>query len=669
MKPALLAAAVAAALTPLATPLMAQAQDTALPSVVVSSTKLDKDAFSMTQSSTVIDEDEIEREGYTDLTEVLRREAGIEFKQAGGPGQFNYLKMRGFNASNVLVVVDGVVINKASSGDIGNLMSQLDPTTIERIEILRGPQAVLYGANSTAGVIAVTTKRGNRRQLSASVEAGSLGWKKAYGSWRDVFEFGPGVLQTSVHLSKVDSDGIHAFEGFDNEEVKLGADYVGPAVDAGLSYWRSKSEFRSADLAETYEPLTSRERFWAFQTPDPNQSTTTTTDVLSLYAEQRLNARLSHRLQFGLTKTRNENRDPDDGLLGYQVAPFDGFSFDGALYDRGDAVPILDSGSPLAAHYRDESRQINYSWRYGQDGLKALAGVELYDSEGLQWGRWGDFAATADHKSVYLNGEYAFSTLGLILTGGLRHDDYDDWKRKTTGSVGASYRFGAGSASTVFANYGSSYRVPTLAQLHNPSYGNAALAPESGKTFEGGFRQQALGGRAEWEAVYWRSKLDDVVYYDYALPNPAAPGGFGRYNNGDLQRTSGLELSGSFTFSPALRLRGNYTYTDSHIRTASGDYGRTVQIARNRANLGADYQSGPASLGLNVYYTGPRLRWSRDIEKKEYVRVDASGRFQINPNFAVFTRIENLFDSTIEDALGYAEPGFYAIVGIQVRFR
>ena len=230
MKYALLSATTALALLP-----AAQAADTLLPEMTIEASRLDKASSTLTQSASVVEAEDIARGGYTDVTEILRSLAGIEFKQVGGPGQYNYLKMRGFGAGHVLVVVDGVTLNQAGSGDVGNLLSQLDPASISRIEVLRGPQAVLYGANATAGVISITTKRGGAPRLSVGAEAGSLGWQKLKASWQHAVELGPGQLRTSVHASRVDSDGVHKYEGFKDETFQFAADYSTEQIDAGMT--------------------------------------------------------------------------------------------------------------------------------------------------------------------------------------------------------------------------------------------------------------------------------------------------------------------------------------------------------------------------------------------------------------------------------------------------
>ena len=640
------------------------AADTSLPAMVVEASKLEKDAFTMTQSVSVVDEEDIARGAYTDMTEVLRSLPGVEFKQVGGPGQYTYLRMRGFGAGHVLVVVDGVVLNKASSGDIGNLLGQLDPSSISRVEVLRGPQTVLYGANATAGVISITTKRGGEPQLSIGAEAGSLGWKKVKGSWRQTAEVGEGQLSSSVYASKVDSDGIHKYEEFKDEELQLALDYKSAQFDTGLSAFHTDNRFSFAQLTEVTR--TARPSYWSSQLPDPHAYNDVTTDVMSAYVEQHISDTLSQRLEVGWTQSQTKILDRNDGLLGYVTAPWDGFTANYSnYYNRGDAVPIYDSGNTTAAHYKDKSTQLNYSLRHNKDGLKALAGVELYDSSAKQWGAYGSLDGDDDHKSLYLNAEYALGTSGLSLAGGLRHDDYDVWGNKTTGSIGANYQLGS---AALFANYGTSYRAPTLQQLFNPSYGSTSLTPETGRTVEIGIRQHLAPIGFSWEATLWHAKVEDVVIYDGSIANPNNPYGFGQYANADEQRTRGVELSFAYALDPTWTLKGNYTYTDSHTKAAGQDYKRTVLIAPNKANLGVDYDKGPFSAGVNVYYTDSRMDWTKRDEVDSYVRVDVFARYAVTKQFSAYTRIENLFDADTQEGLGYEPAGVYGIVGIDYRF-
>lgn len=660
MNKPLMGACVALALLP-----AAQAADPSLSGLLVEATKLEKSPATMTQSVSVIDQEEIVRGAYTDVVEVLRGLAGVEFKQVGGPGQYTYLKMRGFGAGNVLVVVDGVVLNQAGSGDVGNLLGQLDPASISRIEVLRGPQTVLYGANATAGVIAITTRRGDTPHASMGAELGSLGWKKANASWQQAVEMGEGRLRSSVHASSVDSDGVLTHEGFKDEQLQLALDYSTERLDVGLSLWHADSRSRFANLTEVTRS-TGWPTYWAKQLPDPNAFNDTRTGVYRAYLEHHLSDGLSQRLEAGWTRSQRKSQDLDDGLLGHATAPWDGFTIDwNTFFNQGDQVPIHDRGNAEAAHYKDRSTQLDYSLRYFTETLKALGGVERYTSDARQWGAYGELDGEADRKSLYLNGEYALAS-GLTLAAGVRYDDYDVWGDKATGSVGVNYQLGG---LFLFANHGTSYRAPTLQQLFNPTYGSTVLRPESGRTREIGVRGQPGEGGFNWEATAWHAEVKDVIIYDGSIENPRNTwGGYGQYANADRQRTRGIELSFAWALDEAWTLKGNYTYTDSETRKAGKDYARTVQIAPHKANLGLFHASGPLASGVNVYYTDKRVDWTGRDWIDSYVRVDVSARYALSRDVSVHARIENLFDSDAPEGLGYEQPGRYGVVGVEYRF-
>ncbi|MEY8238794.1 MAG: TonB-dependent receptor [Cycloclasticus sp.] len=629
-----------------------------LDAVTVTATKLTKSISQMTQSVTVIDESDIEEQAFNDFTEVLRQVPGIEFKQAGGPGQFSYIKLRGFSAGNILFVLDGVIMNQGSTGDARHLMGQIDPNSIERVEVLRGPQAALYGANSTAGVIAITSKSGKQRNINMAVETGSLDWNKARVSIRDNQQLAGGELQYALNWSKTDGGGVHKHEFFKDHTIQGKLDYLTDTIDVGINYFRSDNKFAYAELDEPYAALSSKSDHWSFQTPDPHQDSRSVNDVVSAYLTQRINDQWQHKLRLSKTDTLYHTVDLADGFLGNQLAPFNNFSFEGATYNAGDVIAINDRSSSRNTMSTGESLQANYELIYAMAELQLLVGAEYFDASAkTDRVKQGD----SKHHSLYTNAEYAVGDSGLVLAMGLRADEHEAWGSQLSGSIGASYTV---AQQSVFGNISSSFRAPTLSHLYNSKYGNEGVTPEEGETIELGFRQTLLQGDANWELTLWKSELDDVIFFDSSIINPLSYNGFGKYNNGDKQRTQGVELSGVVYVNDRLSFNANYTYTDSWIKK-NGEWDRTVQIARNKANLALRYDLEGLVLNANLYYAGPRLRWKGDVEMDAYTRADVSARYPINDNFHVYGRLENLFDEEIEEGLGYEQPGRYGVLGLE----
>ncbi len=658
------------------------AAHTAIEETIVIGSKIPKKTTELTHSVTVVNEFQIEVEGFTDVTEILRKQVGIEFKQAGGVGQFNYLKMRGLASDNVLVIIDGVKINKASSGNTGNLLSQLDPSTIESIEILRGPQATLYGANTPAGVIVINTKTGHTAATKIGVEAGSLDWFKVFASLRNTVEIGAGDLVYSLNASDTDSNNTHKFEFFEDTTLQARVSYELENLTFGLNAFSVDNAFGAAELDENYSELSSRAEHWAFQTPDPDNTSVTTEEVYSIFAEHHFNEALSHKLQISQAKNSYTRHDKDNGLLGRQIATVDGIVSGSVagdvlyIYDRrypSIELAPLDLSDPANdisntnAYYKDQSDQYEYRLLYTTQGYNLITGIEYLEQEARQWGSYGVADNDDSQMSLYLNGDVRLLDSALILAFGVRQDDYESWGKEMTGNVGISCQLTELTA--VYANTGTSFTPATMSQLFNPGYGDSSLSPETGITYELGIRQSALNNALSLEATYWNTQIDNVISFDYSIANPRRSSGFGQYNNGEKARASGAELQASYQPTDTIALDANYTYTDSQRKPVGDDWQRTVQVARNKGNLGLSYQEGSIAVAVNAYYAGPRLRWKGDVEMKEYVRVDLSAQYQwATTGLALSARIENLFDEDIEEGLGYEEPGLYAIFGVSYSF-
>lgn len=655
-----------------------RAQDVAsdFDEVIVTASKIEKPVNEVTHSVTIVTEAQIESQGFTDITEILRQQAGIEFKQVGGPGQFNYLKLRGLGSENVLVIIDGVTINTASGGNTRNLLSQLDPDVIESLELVRGPQATLYGANSTVGVIVIKTKSGKQAAANVGLELGSLSWRKATGSLRNNVEAGAGDMFYSVNLSKTDSDNIHKYEYFKDQSAQLKLEYESQRWAVGGSLWKVDNDFGYAELDETSFAQT-QATYWSFQTPDPNQHSETGETIGSIHFDWKFTDNLKQQIRMGRTRTDYSIEDKNDGFLGYQLAPTAipaGATGNGTAVAAGGVVPVYDRTSDSLSFYEDYRNQAEYELLFNGQHFNLMGGLEYQKQGAKQWGSNGTSSTDDSQSSIYTNGDIKLLDSNLILSLGVRLDDYESWGKQTTGNFGFAWQLAR--PLNLYANYGTSFKPATMSQLFNPTNGSSTLNPETGRTAELGMRSTLLDNSLSLEVAYWNTHIDDVVFFDYSIINPRTTRTCtfnpaltcGQYNNGSEGKTSGVEFKTSYQLSESIGVYGNYTYTDAMTKAVGADWKRTAQIAFNKANVGLNYQAGAVTLGTNVYYSGPRLRWAGDLETDGYVRVDVSGRYQINTALSFSTRVENLLNDDYLDELGYAETGLYAIFGVEYKF-
>ncbi len=638
-----------------------------LEDMVVTSTKIEKTVENLIDPVTIVTEEEIAQGGFTDFTEVLRYTPGIEFKRSGGPGQYSYMKMRGLTDTYMLVLIDGVLMNEAGGG-VGNLVARLDPYLIEKVEILRGTQSSLYGSSAVSGVISITTKGGvPGMQGTAGAEYGSLDWTKGYASLRGTYgNFGYGI-----NVPYIDSEGVQDYEMYENFSPHAKLTYATDVFDLSCSVVYNDFKNKYAQLEESYAPDSPATQWWGFEFPDPDQYNKSERTIASLTGKHTINEHLSHKLGFGYTWYESESADGDNGLLGYYPAPVNNFSnptdySDPTVYSKGQPVPIWDDGDGLSYHTETTTWLADYNFiidtHLGNAGQNILLlGAEYKDQEYEKWGKYGDAESSADNVSGYVNDQLLLLDEALILSGGLRYDEHEEFGGETTYKAGASYRFPW--RTEFYGNYGTSFKAPSFFQLYDPNYGNENLDPETGENYEIGLRQDLFGGRLGLELVYFDIEIEDVVTY---VSNWPASGG--TYVNMDKLESDGLEFAFNWFITDMLSLKGNYAYTDSKTIDVGPDGTetafRTVQIARNKWNLGLFFDHDRYHFGVNLYYSDPRLRWNGDFEMDEYYRVDVTGRVNLWKGLDVYTRIQNLFDEDIQEGSAYEEPGFYGIVGV-----
>ena len=174
-----------------------------LKGIVISATRTEIPIELTAGSITVIDSKTIEGKKARTVLDLLRQVPGLDVVRTGGPGGTTSFFMRGTNSNHVLVLIDGIEVNSATTG----IYDSTDLTTdnIERIEILRGPQSTLYGSNAVGGVIQIITKRGKDGFTpSATLEYGSYDTLR----WAATLSGKSEAINYSLSTSQIRTDGF-----------------------------------------------------------------------------------------------------------------------------------------------------------------------------------------------------------------------------------------------------------------------------------------------------------------------------------------------------------------------------------------------------------------------------------------------------------------------------
>ncbi|MEA1980779.1 MAG: TonB-dependent receptor plug domain-containing protein, partial [candidate division Zixibacteria bacterium] len=194
-------------------------------SIVVTANRKATPVKEIGSSVTVITENDIQKSQESSVAEILRTVPGLNVVQSGGTGKATSVFMRGANSHHTLVIIDGIEMNDPSSPNGAFDFAHLNSGNIQRIEILRGSQSVLYGSDAIGGVIQIFTKRGfGEPSVSLQSEVGS------YNSFNEsaIISGSKDKFDYSVFLSRKDSDGFSATtdtlgtkenDGYENSEI------------------------------------------------------------------------------------------------------------------------------------------------------------------------------------------------------------------------------------------------------------------------------------------------------------------------------------------------------------------------------------------------------------------------------------------------------------------
>ena len=595
MNKSLLAVAVAS-LLPYAS--FSFAQDTSADeTVVVTANRFEQKQASVLSATTVISRQEIEQYQANSLTEVLRRVPGVEIAQNGGRGHNASVFMRGTNSDHVLVLVDGVRIDSAAGGVAIN---HFPLGLVERLEVIRGPGAAMYGSDAVGGVINIITRshRGNNlKQVTAGI--GSNQTRKGdVVAKADVNE--QGHLQLAAGFEKTD--------GYDIKSTQTGVDYG----------------YESQNLMGGYE-----HRFndnWLGY-------------VSASWFDSDVEYNSSGSVYHGFSDNQSFT-----GQLNYEGAKLK--SLVTLNYQQTENLDYSQSEGKDNASTRAniDLTQIQWANIYQLNEYVELGGGvdgrrESLGDDALRYGYAHSLAGESrDTKGIFGSGKLTISD--WVLEANVRHDKHDKYDEHTTWSVAAGYQLGE--YHRVRASYGTAYKAPSYTDLTT----TPDLEAEESRNIEVGVSGDYSFAR--WNISAYDNKVDNlIIWYE---------GSSGWYSDNVDARIKGLEMDVNFDTGPI-----NHTLV-AEFKDHEDDNG--VQLARRaKQNYKwiTSAQFGDVEVNTTYTFTGKRLDLPKtEATDEDYIPAtnlwDVSVGYWVSDAFVVRTRVENLFNEQYETAVGYRSP-------------
>jgi vitamin B12 transporter len=609
--------------------------------IVVSALRIPVAQDRIASSIIVLDRAAIEQQQPLALTDLLVRTPGISLSRNGGYGTATSLRIRGADAGQTVMVIDGMRLADPSATAGGYGFANLFIDDLARVEILRGPQSILWGSDAIGGVINVQTARPTKPlEGSASAEAGThrtIGGKAAVGGASDRVDW-------RLSGSTFYTDGISARangtepDGY-RRKAANGAVTIRPAANVSLDlrgYWaEARNDF---DGTSGDAPVYGNTREW------------------SAYAGLNvtlLDGRFTNRLAILHSDTDRENFDPRRKVRAIN------FDANGRVrrYEYQGSFAFSDAAQIVFGAEREEQRMTSAS----------------PDDSAAPYALQPDKANT---NSIY--GELRLTPVaGLTLNGGVRHDDQSRFGGNTVFSAGAVWSL-ARTGTLLRASYDEGYKAPSLYQLFS-MYGSAALKPEEAKGWEVGIEQD-LGETLRLSATWFDRDTDNLIDFAYcptsgALPDACyVPGTattrFGYYANVRKSHARGLELGGSLRHG-GLFASGNYSWIAAEDRTPGGTYGvQLARVPRHLANGELGYAFGAGiKASVAVRYSGKTFdRSGSSFVLDDYRLTDLRAEWKLIDGLTLYGRVENVGNVHYQTASGYGSLGRTVYAGFRSRF-
>ena len=650
-------------------------------------TKTDTPLIETPQSISVITQAQMAAQGVSRVDEALRYSAGVRTEPIYDTRRGTYY-VRGFNVANNGQYLDGLKL--AYSGGYGGW--EVDPYTLERLEVLRGPSSVLYGQTVPGGLVNQVSKRPlDTRSGELAVQYGSFDRKQLSGDFTGPLD---DAGQWLYRLTAVGREGGTQTNHVDDDRVLVAPSLTWkPSAATSITLLAQYQHDRTGNTANflpaagTLWPVASGHIPVDFFTGDPTFDQTDRRKAQVGYlAEHRVNDQLTLRQNLrystldvdyrslGANGGWVQTREPYTDLRRISLVSKEGFhlftldnqaqfnlahgpvahtlllgaDYQESRFDRlyglrtaaVDPINVWDPvyGRPFPGATPQASNDTNQVRR--QFGLYAQDQIKFYDKWVLQLAGRYDWARSTTGETILRTG---------VETTTRTNDE------QFSGKVGLVYLADNGLAP--YASYTESFEP-----VAGAGYGGTPFEPTRGKQYEIGLKYQPAGARSFAQVSLFDLRQTNVSTADLAHP------GFS-VQTGEI-RSRGIELEGTWEVTPQLNVLASYTYNDVKVtkaaRTAVNLGKRPPYIPDHMASLWADYRlsaTGPLAglwFGAGVRYMGSTNDIPDAVHVPAYTLVDAALRYDMG-SYQFSLNASNLFDKRYVAACDSVTNCYYGL--------
>ena len=620
-----------------AAPQAASLDAPAAPALVVGTTKIGIPLNRVGSLATVVTRQQIQQMQATSLLDVLRRVPGVDVVQSGGLGQTASIFIRGMNAEHTMVLVDGIEVNDPiSPGRTFNFPDQISLDSVDRIEILRGPQSQLYGSDAIGGVINIITETGaDKTAMYVRTQGGAYGTVQGDADVRG--NIGKDKFRYTLHGMKIRSNGYSAAssrygnperDGFQNN-VLTGRVSMQPLPNVSMNF-----------LSTYANSKTDLDNFGGYGGDDPNYQFRNKSLLLGGRSRVTLlNNKFEQITRFSVSnqwrRTQNDF-NPGDPFSNSERSRYNSHLVKIDNYHVNETNTL--TGGAEITNERGDLRN-NYQFSFG--------------------GFNNDFANhTATNVGLYFQ-DYIQLCSRWYTTAGVRWDEYNRFGHATT-YRGASTFLIPETGTTLRTSYGTGFKAPTLYQMYAVE-GNQNLNAEKSKGWDVGVEQKLFRNSLVAGATYYHNGVDHMIQYNDATF---------LYQNIGKAQMKGSEVYTTWTPCRWLTTRASYTATIARNLVTDQDL---VRRPRNKFSINMNiHPTEKFNLYLDITHIGVRsdLNFANypvtTTKLNPYTLINLALSYKLTKNCTVFGRLMNILDTPYETVKGYGSPRIAAYGGFQL---
>ncbi len=489
-----------------------------LDTVLIKSTRIDVPFKENARTIQIITADIIKKSAATNVAELLQQVAGVDIRRRGTAGSQADLYIRGGGFDQTLLLIDGIKMDDAQTGH-HTLNATLPIEVIERIEIVKGPAARIFGQNAFTGAINIVTKKKLNSTVSANIEAGS------FGQLNGSVTFGKETENTTIiaHIGTLTSDGYRTNSDYENYNY-----------------------FFKGTFNKQKQPI----------------------NVIATFFDRKFGAQNFYTPpSFGL----NEYEETQNSLLGISTTfQSEKFKITPRLYwRRGQDIFLLQRDNPSFYRNLHITNKVGAEANASYTSSLGITGFGLDISRvSISSNNLGD----RNRTMVNLFLEHRFKTGNFDITPGVAVTYFSDFKFHAFPGLDIGYK--VSDNLRAYGNIGYTYRIPTYTDLYyndSSTTGNPNLKPEEALAQELGLKYNTNNFYAT-VSVFNRD-ADNLI--DFIRPNTTATK-FEATNIAEVN-TKGFEFDANYTFKIKdynQSLAVGYTFLEDNIKDQDRDLSR-----------------------------------------------------------------------------------------------